>query len=232
MLLLAILLLLLAAVGLVVAALVTGQIVLAWGSVGASAVVAVALLALRRRARRRRREAAEADRDSVLEDEEQDDALVDPQLGHTSVQPPEPSPTAAAEEPDSATQGSDEPRDQPVPADATASGAAAEPDESAAAESAPPEEDPATEPDEEDTDAADLLVVWELPDEVLVVDEHPRYHLARCAWPDPAPTERLPVREARELGFTPCAQCRPDASLARRLRVASAKQEAGSQPQV
>lgn len=197
---LAILLLLLAAVGLVVAALVTGQIVLAWGSVGASAVVAVALLALRRRARRRRREAAEADRDSVLEDEEQDDALVDPQFGHTSVQPPEPSPTAAAED-----------------------GA---PDESA------PPEDPDAEPDEEDTDAADLLVVWELSDEVLVVDEHPRYHLARCTWPDPAPTERLPVREARELGFTPCAQCRPDASLARRLRVASAKQETGSRPQV
>ncbi len=190
MLLLAILLLLLAAAGLVVAAFVTGHIVLAWGSVGASAVVAVALLALRRRARRHRREAAEADRDSALEDEEQDDASVDPQLGHISAQRLEPSPAAA----------------EPVADD----------------------EDADAEPDEEDTDAADLLVVWEMPDEVLVVDEHPRYHLARCAWPDPARTERLPVQEARELGFTPCAQCRPDASLARRLRVASAKQDAAN----
>lgn len=75
-----------------------------------------------------------------------------------------------------------------------------------------------TEPGEEDTDAADLLVVYELVDEVLVVDEHPRYHLARCQWPDHARAERLPVREARELGFTPCDRCRPDTTLARRHR--------------
>ncbi|MGH3906487.1 MAG: hypothetical protein ACRDTE_20245 [Pseudonocardiaceae bacterium] len=223
MLLLAILLLLLAAVGLVVAALVTGHIVLAWGSVGISAVVAVALPVLRRRVRRRSRAAAEA----ALEDEEQDDAPVDPQLG-TGVQPLEPSP-AAAEVPDSATQSSDEPREHAAPADAAAPGADAEPTESDAPDdSDATDEDADAEPDEEDTDAADLLVVWEMSDEVLVVDEHPRYHLARCAWPDPARTERLPVREARELGFTPCAQCRPDASLARRLRGASAKQDAAS----
>ena len=75
-----------------------------------------------------------------------------------------------------------------------------------------------TEPGEEDTDAADLLVIYELVDEVLVVDEHPRYHLARCRWPDHARVERLPVREARELGFTPCDRCRPDTTLARRHR--------------
>jgi hypothetical protein len=77
-----------------------------------------------------------------------------------------------------------------------------------------------TEPGEEDTDAADLLVVHELTDEVLVVDEHPRYHLARCRWPDHARAERLPVREARELGFTPCGRCRPDRTLARKHRAA------------
>jgi hypothetical protein len=78
------------------------------------------------------------------------------------------------------------------------------------------------EPGEEDTDAADLLVVYELVDEVLVVDEHPRYHLPRCRWPDQAHTERLPVREARELGFTPCERCRPDTTLARKHRAARA----------
>lgn len=79
-----------------------------------------------------------------------------------------------------------------------------------------------TEPGEEDTDAADLLVVYELTDEVLVVDEHPRYHLARCRCPDHARAERLPVREARELGFTPCDRCRPDTTLARKHRAARA----------
>lgn len=82
--------------------------------------------------------------------------------------------------------------------------------------------DDAAEPGEEDTDAADLLVVYELIDEVLVVDEHPRYHLPRCRWPDQGHTERLPVREARELGFTPCERCRPDTTLARKHRAAQA----------
>jgi hypothetical protein len=77
-------------------------------------------------------------------------------------------------------------------------------------------------PGEEDTDAADLLVIYELADEVLVVDEQPRYHLARCRWPDHERAERLPVREARQLGFTPCDRCRPDTILARKYRAGRA----------
>lgn len=77
-------------------------------------------------------------------------------------------------------------------------------------------------PVEEDTDAADLLVVCGLSDEVLVVDEYPRYHLGTCRWLQPRPAERLPVREARNLGFTPCARCGPDAELAGRHRASSA----------
>lgn len=75
---------------------------------------------------------------------------------------------------------------------------------------------------EEDTDAADLLVVYELTEEVLVVDEQPRYHLPHCRWPNLERAERLPVREARELGFTPCGRCRPDKALARKHRTADA----------
>ncbi len=74
--------------------------------------------------------------------------------------------------------------------------------------------DPAVEPAEEDTDAADLLAVSELDTEVRVVDERPRYHLAGCRWLAGRPTLTLPVREARELGFTPCAVCSPDRALA------------------
>ncbi len=70
------------------------------------------------------------------------------------------------------------------------------------------------EPAEEDTDAADVLAVSELDAEVRVVDERPRYHLATCRWLTGRTTLALPVREARELGFTPCSICAPDRALA------------------
>lgn len=70
------------------------------------------------------------------------------------------------------------------------------------------------EPIEEQADEADALVVANLDAEVLVVDEHPRYHLAECGWLADTDTIPLPVKEARELGFTPCALCGPDATLA------------------
>ena len=72
----------------------------------------------------------------------------------------------------------------------------------------------AGEPGEEDGEVTDLLLVVDLADEVLVVDEHPRYHLAGCSWLAGRETVPLPVREARGDGFTPCAVCAPDAHLA------------------
>lgn len=155
--------LLLAAVGLLIAALGTGQVGLAWGSVALS-VVAAALIIRRWRRSWLQRQDGPADPVSV---------------------------TAAQE---------------------------VQPDSVSAEDVQPGDTD--TEPGEEDTDAADLLAVYELIDEVLVVDEHPRYHLARCRWPDHASAERLSVREARELGFTPCGRCRPDTTLARKHRAA------------
>jgi hypothetical protein len=76
----------------------------------------------------------------------------------------------------------------------------------------------AGEPGEEPTDASDLLVVAGLSAEVRVVDEHPRYHLATCVWLANRPTIPLPVSEARQLGFTPCARCGPDSVLAAKHR--------------
>jgi hypothetical protein len=80
--------------------------------------------------------------------------------------------------------------------------------------------DPGAEPGEEPTDASDLLVVAGLNAEVRVVDEHPRYHLATCVWLANRPTIPIPVSEARQLGFTPCSRCGPDATLAARHRAA------------
>jgi hypothetical protein len=191
--------LLLIAVGLLVAALGTGHIALAWGSVAVSAVVAAMILMRWRR----HRDVPEIE-PVVLLDEEPVNAghggqLVDPAQ---DAAPGKPSPQAASV---AAAQHAD-----PVAASGADQGAEVA------------ELVDAAEPGEEDTDAADLLVVYELTDEVLVIDEHPRYHLTRCPWPDHARAERLPVREARELGFTPCDRCRPDTALARRHRASSA----------
>jgi hypothetical protein len=81
-----------------------------------------------------------------------------------------------------------------------------------------PRETPAAptagEPGEEDVEVTDLLLVVDLDDEVLVVDEHPRYHLAVCPFLDGREGIPLPMVEARTDGFTPCATCRPVRHLA------------------
>jgi hypothetical protein len=64
----------------------------------------------------------------------------------------------------------------------------------------------------------DLLLVVDLKDQVLVVDEHPRYHLEGCRFLVGRPAIPLPMDEARTDGFTPCALCAPDRTLADRER--------------
>ncbi|MEH1099298.1 hypothetical protein [Micromonospora sp. CPCC 205561] len=60
---------------------------------------------------------------------------------------------------------------------------------------------------------ADAARVARLDAEVWVVDGRPRYHLADCAHLVGREHEPLPVAEAVDLGFTPCARCAPDAAL-------------------
>ena len=74
--------------------------------------------------------------------------------------------------------------------------------------------DAAGAPGEEDVEVTDLLLVVDLADEVLVVDEEPRYHLAGCRFIDGRWAIPLPMVEARTDGFTPCATCRPVRHLA------------------
>jgi hypothetical protein len=171
--LLLVLLLVLAAFGLLVTALVSSAMLWAWLSVGVSVVAAIVLMVdwSRRRA-------------------------------VANAAPPAPV----------------EPRPTPVTTEQAEQTAPA-------AQAARPAEgngDPEAEPPEEDTDAADLLVVSDLTDEVRVVDERPRYHLAGCTWLATKPTLGLPVGEARQLGFTPCAVCSPDRTLAAARRTADA----------
>ena len=111
------------------------------------------------------------------------------------------------------------PRRRPVADQATApapAGAAA----AAARGRAEPEDLP--DPPVEDVEVTDLLLVVDLKDEVLVIDEHPRYHLAGCAHLRGRTPIPLPVDEARTDGFTPCAVCEPDRNLAEQARARKA----------
>ncbi len=78
--------------------------------------------------------------------------------------------------------------------------------------------DASGEPPVEEVEVTDLLLVVDLRDDVLVVDEHPRYHVAGCRWLTGRETFPLPLDEARTDGFTPCAWCEPDRTLAQRER--------------
>jgi hypothetical protein len=192
--------LLLAAMGFLVAALRTGHVGLAWGSVALCAVVSALIL---RRARRSWLQSQDSSDDELVFLESQ------PMDAETGEMPRALAPAATARK---------------EPAKDSGSGSAPPAGRDDQGDPIRDGEDPAEDgqPGEEDTDAADLLIIYELADEVLVVDEHPRYHLARCPWPDHECAEWLPVREARELGFTPCARCRPDTTLARKHRAARA----------
>ncbi|MFK3982129.1 hypothetical protein ACI2K4_17340 [Micromonospora sp. NPDC050397] len=69
------------------------------------------------------------------------------------------------------------------------------------------------EPAEQRVAPADAARIARMVDDVLVVDGRPRYHLVDCPHLRDRETEPLPVGEAVELGFTPCAVCEPDTVL-------------------
>jgi hypothetical protein len=75
------------------------------------------------------------------------------------------------------------------------------------------DEDPPDEPAIERASLGELARVAARDDEVVVVDGRPRYHLVGCAHLAGREFEGLPVSEAAELGFTPCARCAPVAVL-------------------
>lgn len=52
--------------------------------------------------------------------------------------------------------------------------------------------------------------------DVLVISGRPRYHVGGCEYVEANDdSEPLELKEARELGFTPCGACRPNETLAR-----------------
>lgn len=213
-----VLLLVLAALGLLVTALVTGTSLWAWVSIGLSVLAGLLLLAdwLRRRKRADEPEPAEDAGESAGEDDSESESG-----GGGKAVPAEADAEQTALIPKTGELG--DPADVPEPdvADeaesAEASETGSEPESGdAGAETVSAEKKAArdTPPGVEETAADDLAVVKELDDEVVVVDEYPRYHLVDCGWLSGRDTIPIGVGEARQLGFTPCARCGPDAVLA------------------
>jgi hypothetical protein len=234
-----VLLLIVVAFGLLIATLVLAQTLLAWVSVGISALAALLLIidAIRRsRARSwsRRpappvRQTAEPDDADEFEDEYGDDEYDEDELDFEDDLE-EDAPEPAGAQPAGAQPAGRE-DDQRLVGEhdywADLLGYTTQQDaedrDDARPEDERPEDEPedlvaADEPSVEPTPESDLAALAELTDEVVVVDERPRYHLASCDWLGELATLPLPVYEARELGFSPCAVCTPDASLLARHR--------------
>jgi hypothetical protein len=187
-----VLVLVLAALGLLVSALITASSLWAWVSIGLSVLAGLILVA--DWLRRRRRSAAR----------------------------PEPAPEEpvaeepVSEEPPADERAAEEEQTVLIPAAGDLGDPAdtPEPEEPVAAETRPePEPETGTDPGEEETPAADIAVLADLEDEVVVVDEHPRYHLTTCVWLGARDRIPIGIGEARQLGFTPCDRCCPDANM-------------------
>ncbi|MDQ0382321.1 hypothetical protein [Amycolatopsis thermophila] len=195
-----VLVLVLAALGLLITALITASSLWAWISIGLSVVAGLLLVVdwVRRRVGRRRQAAVAEPEDEPSAEAAtsagDDDVADEPVTAETADEPAEQA-TAVAE--------AGEPADQTalIPAAGELVGTAEE-----------------GEPGEERTDEADAKIVDELDVEVVVVDEHPRYHLTDCGWLADRDVIPISVSEARDLGFTPCARCTPDAHLAQAHR--------------
>ncbi|MCR6486796.1 hypothetical protein M8542_28605 [Amycolatopsis sp. OK19-0408] len=185
-----VLVLVLAALGLLVTALITASSLWAWVSIGLSVLAGLILVA--DWLRRRRRSAAPAAEPEAAPAE--DVPAEEPASAATEA----PAAAAAAPEPD-------EEQTTLIPAAGDLGDPADTPE--------PPAAEEQSDPGEEKTSEADIAVLADLEDEVVVVDEHPRYHLTTCVWL--GSRERIPigVGEARQLGFTPCDRCNPDATL-------------------
>ncbi|MDT7724652.1 MAG: hypothetical protein QOI21_1228 [Actinomycetota bacterium] len=205
----------LAALGLLVTALLTANTVWAWVSVVLSVLAGLILLLdwLRRRSKRRGSEAGPTEQpnnEAAAEEDETEKADGEPSdPGETPAEQTELMP--AAGDLDSSSTAII----VPVLEEDTEDGSAEDVEEE---DASPARSKSDGDPGEEETDAADLLVVSELEDQVVVVDEYPRYHLVECVWLAERDTIPIEVSEARQLGFTPCVRCGPDAKLAAKHR--------------
>ncbi|MGY1593757.1 hypothetical protein ACI79D_17420 [Geodermatophilus sp. SYSU D00708] len=189
-------LLVLIGLGLFGGGLVTGLTALYWGCVAACALAAVLLVLARSGMAREAADFAARAPEAPRHPRE---------AGRRVPEDPATPPRGQAALPDPVPPRWEEaPVDEPEPDDEPSTGAHA-----AVARTTTPDVGADGEPAEEDVEVTDLLLVVDLRDDVLVVDEHPRYHLAGCPHLGGRTAVPLPMVEARADGFTPCAVCRP-----------------------
>ncbi|HET6286992.1 MAG TPA: hypothetical protein VFG15_09590 [Amycolatopsis sp.] len=181
-----VLVLVLAALGLLVAALITANSLWAWLSIGLSVVAG--LLLLFDLLRRRKKRAADVPAEEAADDSAEDASDDEPADGQADGQ-----------------EKKSEDVEQTVLM--PAAGELGDAEESSVPEST-------GDPGEEESDPEDVAAVSELETEVVVVDEYPRYHVTSCTWLETRNTIPLGIGEARQLGFTPCALCTPNAEIA------------------
>ncbi|MFD8491637.1 hypothetical protein [Amycolatopsis sp. NPDC059657] len=198
-----VLVLVLAALGLLVTALITANSLWAYISIGLSVLAGIILFAdwLRRKSRKPAEAAGSVDtpEETVEDSDDAEQTALLPATGELDE-------SAAEDSADTVVVPVVESTEEPEP----------EPELEPEVEpvAAPVRAKDEGDPGEEPTDAADLLIVSELDVEVVVVDEYPRYHLRACTWLADRDLIPIGVSEARELGFTPCVRCGPDAKLA------------------
>lgn len=222
-----VLILVLAALALLVTALITATSLWAWVSIGLSVLAGLILLVdwLRRRKRAAAAEPSTQDGADAEDSADAKDTADTKDAGDTAEDADKEDAEATALLPSTGELGDPadvpdpviEPEDEePEPAAAETTAETTVADSPAPATAVATKADPAREnaPGEEETAADDLVIVSDLEDEVVVVDEYPRYHLVDCGWLSGRDTIPIAVGEARQLGFTPCARCGPDAVLA------------------
>jgi hypothetical protein len=220
-------LLVLAGLGLFVAGVLTGVTALYWACVGVCAVAAILLIASRRQTPPAAAPTENATTGAAPRAAETPEAPA-MTAGEASASPaeatiePEPAPAEPSTGVPTTAHGTSS-------AGTTATGAATTgslPVQGRGAHAAPDVPGGGAagrgEPGIEEVEVTDLLLVVDLTDEVLVVDEHPRYHLEGCRHLAGRETIPLPLDEARTDGFTPCALCAPDRHLADRERARKA----------
>jgi hypothetical protein len=219
--------LLLVALGLLAGGLAQGSAALQWGSFAASALAAMTLAVGAFRGRRSGRSQnglpAGADAEPT-----HPGALAAPAPTERGGPPGTSTPSTAAPAAEPGSESAVEPVEPSAPeagppapahsAGATSAHAAGTAGPATGAHATAPVLGPDGEPPVEEVEVNDLLLVLDLTDEVLVVDEHPRYHLAGCPHLTDVATIPLPMDEARADGFTPCSTCAPDRTLAGRER--------------
>lgn len=194
------LLLLLTGVALLVTGLIQGDDTYLVGAIIAALLAAVCLYGASRRTKSRKASAARSHTAQRAARSRADDAETDSRLRGREEDATAMVPRARK----------DEPAEREEPAEETSGGGRPTVDLDVETDTVPSDE-----PAEITMSSVEAAALMRMDAEVMVVDGRPRFHLGGCVHLVGRDSESLPAYEAVELGFGPCALCRPAQSLLR-----------------